>query len=383
MDLNKYSELRDKIKSQDFETKNKDVDTWLNIFSYVGNIGSIFFAFFLVFPALLTAINVNLVQGDASNYIAGFISILILSGFELLKRKILANLSFDIVKNKFKIHNSLIGWGIFSIGIVFSSFYFSLNGAINFASTSKEININIENVANTEIDSVNRVYQERKQTLIDDNNGYRESNNKYRDKISDTPLNYRTVRNELQDLVDSNNESITANDVRISSIDKELNGEIRKLQSKQESEQSENEDKDISNILLFLIISTSIEFIIILGIYFDKYYDYNVYLSNIAEMETTHKKRDRYRTLIKFIFKEGMIGQDQKILGKTKLLELIKEKSTIPSPNKFLDNFLNDMEYLGIIKLNGTRRLTAVSYQDALEKINKFDDTLRLLEKLS
>lgn len=383
MDLNKYSELRDKIKSQDFETKNKDVDTWLNIFSYVGNIGSIFFAFFLVFPALLLAISANLVQGDASTYLAGFISILILSGFELLKRKVLANLSFDIVKNKFKIHKSLIGWSIFSIGIVGASFYFSLNGAINFASTSKDVNIEIENVANTQIDSINQVYQERKQTLIDDNNGYRESNQEYRDKIADTPLNYRTVRNELQDLVDSNNESITDNDTRISNIDKELNSEIKKLQTEQESEQSENEDKDISNILLFLIISTSIEFIIILGIYFDKYYDYNVYLTNIAEMETTHKKRDRYRTLIKFIFKEGMIGQDQKILGKTKLLTLIKERSSIASPNKFLDSFLNDMEYLGIIKLNGTRRYTAVTYQDALEKIDKFDDTLRLLEKLS
>lgn len=383
MDLNTYSELRDKIKSQDFETKNKDVDKWLNVFSYVGNIGSIFFAFFLVFPALLTAISANLVQGDTSTYLAGFISVLILSGFELLKRKVLANLSFDIVKNKFKIQKSLIGWAIFSVGIVGASFYFSLNGAINFASTSKDVNVNIENAANSQIDSVNRVYQERKQTLIDDNNSYRESNKEYRDKIADTPLNYRTVRNELQDLVDNNNESITDNDIRITGIDNELKSEIRKLQTKQESEQAENEDNDISNILLFLIISTSIEFIIILGIYFDKYYDYNVYLSNIAEMESTHKKRDRYRTLLKFIFKEGMVGQDQKILGKTKLLELIKERSSIASPNKFLDSFLNDMEYLGIIKLNGTRRLTAVTYQDALEKIDKFDDTLRLLEKLS
>jgi hypothetical protein len=383
MDLNKYSELRDKIKSQDFETKNKDVDTWLNIFSYVGNIGSIFFAFFLVFPALLLAISANLVQGEASTYLAGFISVLILSGFELLKRKVLANLSFDIVKNKFKIQKSLIGWAIFSVGIVSASFYFSLNGAINFASTSRDVNVQIENTAQVEIDSINLIYQERKQTLIDDNNSYRKSNTEYRDKIADTPLNYRTVRNELQDLVDSNNESIADNDTRITSIDNELNGEIRKLQTKQESEQAENEDNDISNILLFLIISTSIEFIIILGIYFDKYYDYNVYLTNIAEMETTHKKRDRYRTLLKFIFKEGMLGQDQKILGKTKLLVLIKEKSSIASPNKFLDNFLNDMEYLGIIKLNGTRRLTAVTYQDALEKIDKFDDTLRLLEKLN
>jgi hypothetical protein len=103
----------------------------------------------------------------------------------------------------------------------------------------------------------------------------------------------------------------------------------------------------------------------------------------MADLETIFKKRDRYKTLVKFIFKEGMVGQDQPIIGKTKLLDLIKEKSTIASPNKFLEGFLNDMDYLGILKLNGKRRYTAVSYSEALEKIDKFDDTLRLLENLS
>lgn len=383
MDLNKYSELRDKIKSQDFETKNKDVDRWLNVFSYIGNIGSIFFAYFLVFPALEKAISANLLQGDFSTYLAGFITVLILGGFELLKRKVLANLSFDIVKNRFKIQKSLVSWFVFSIAIVSASFYFSLNGAINFASTSQEKNITIENTAQVEIDSINLIYQKRKQTLIDDNDGYRKSNTEYRDKIAETPLNYRTVRKELQDMIDANNESIDANDVRIAALDNELNSLIKNIEERQTSEQTQNEDEDMSNILLFLIISTSIEFIIILGIYFDKYYDYNVYLSNMSELETIFKKRDRYKTLIKFIFKEGMLGQDQQIMGKTKLLTLIKEKSNIPTPNKFLDSFLNDMDYLGIIKLNGTRRYTAVSYSEALEKIDKFDDTLRLLENLN
>lgn len=383
MDLNKYSELRNKIKSQDFETKNKDIDTTLNIFSYIGNIGSIFFAFFLVFPALHKAISANLLEGDFSTYLAGFITVLVLSGFELLKRKVLSNLSFDIVKNKFKIHKSLISWTIFSLAIISASFYFSLNGAINFATTSEGKNVVIENTIKNDIDSVNNVYQKRKQSLIDDNDSYRQSNKEYRDKITETPLNYRTVRNDIQKLIDANNKNVIENDVRIEGLNDELSKLITQLENDQQEEQTKNEDSDVGNILLFLVLSISIEFIIILGIYFDKYYEYNIYLSNMSELETIFKKRDRYKTLIKFIFKEGMLGQDQIIMGKTILLKLIKEKSNIPAPNKFLDGFLNDMDYLGIIKLNGTRRYTAVTYSEALEKIDKFDDTLRLLEKLN
>ncbi|MBW2998834.1 hypothetical protein KY321_04815, partial [Candidatus Woesearchaeota archaeon] len=188
MELDKYSELRDKIKSQDFETKNKDIDTTLNVFSYIGNIGSVFFAFFLVYPALLKAISANLVQGDFSTYLAGFITVLVLSGFELLKRKVLANLSFDFVKNKFRIQRSLISWLVFSLAIIGASFYFSLNGAINFASTSDVKNEIVEVNMQNEIDSINNVYQTRKQVLIDDNNSYRESNRQYRNKIAETPL---------------------------------------------------------------------------------------------------------------------------------------------------------------------------------------------------
>lgn len=382
MDLNKYSELREKIRSQNFETKNKDINKTLNVFSYVGNIGSIFFAFFLIYPALLKAISANLIDGDISKYIAGSVTTLILFGFELLKRKVLANLSFDIIKNKFKVQRSLISWFIFSILIIGASFYFSLNGAVNFASTSKIKNDVIEVNINSKIDSINNLYNERKQVLIEDNNGLRVSNKEYRDNIAEMPDNYRLTRNDLQKQIDSNNESITKNDERINTLDIELKNIISEIKDDQVKEQNENENEDFSNILLFLILSTSIEFLIVLGVFFDKYYDYNVYLGNMKDLEGILKKRDRYKIIIKFIYKEGNLSENQPIIGKSILLDLIKEKSSISNPNKFLDGFLNDMEYLDILKLNGKRRYTVISYQDALNKIDKFDDTLRLLEKL-
>src|SRR5690606_38361469 len=127
MDLNKYSDLREKIHNQTFETKNKDVDKWLFIFSYFGNIGSIFFAFFLVFPALLKAIAANLAGGSFSVFLAGFMTVLILAGFELLKRKVFGNFVFDLIKARFKMTKSIISWMMFSFCFVAASFYFSLN----------------------------------------------------------------------------------------------------------------------------------------------------------------------------------------------------------------------------------------------------------------
>ena len=52
MDIKKYDTLRNKINKKDFEGKNKSLDKWLYRFSFFGNIGSIFFAYFLVYPSL-------------------------------------------------------------------------------------------------------------------------------------------------------------------------------------------------------------------------------------------------------------------------------------------------------------------------------------------
>jgi hypothetical protein len=40
------------------------------------------------------------------------------------------------------------------------------------------------------------------------------------------------------------------------------------------------------------------------------------------------------------------------------------------------------MEHLGVLRMEGKRRFTLLTFDDAVKKIEKFDDTLRLLEKL-
>jgi len=383
MEVKKYSELRERIKSKNFEGKNKSVNNTLFFLSFLGNIGSIFFAYFLVNPAFYKAISANLTSGESAIYFAGFLTVLVLGIFEVIKRKILGNLSFDLVKNNYNITKNFLGWLLFGAGLIGASFYFSLNGAKNFASTSKTKNIAVEEIINTERDSLNEVYGGYRQTYMDDNESLRENNSELRDLIADTPLNYRTTRKGYQDIVDANMDAIETNEAKLNKLDDKLNNELVQLESNLKKEIANNNDEDIGNIHLFLLISTSIEFIIILGVYFRQYYDYNVYQINQGDMEDIIIKRERYQKLLKFIYKEGTVASGQAIMGVSKLKELVREKSQIQSANKFVEEFLSETKYMGIFKTKGNRTYTAVTYEEALRKIDKFDETIRIIEKLS
>jgi len=382
MEIKKYIELREKIKSKDFEGKNKSLNTTLFFLSFIGNIGSIFFAYFLLNPAFYKAISANITTGDSALYIAGFLTVLVLGIFEIIKRKILGNLSFDLVKNNHKLTKNFVGWVFFGVALVGSSFYFSLNGAKNFATTSTNKNILVEQNIDGNIDSLNNLYAEYKQTYLDDNASLREDNKELRDRIAETPLNYRTIRNGIQDIVKNNVGTIESNLEEISKLDDNLKIKILDLSNKLKNKIDKNNNEDVDNVLLFLVISTSIEFIIIFGVYFRQYYDYNVYQINQGDMEDIVIKRDRYEKLLKFIYKEGTVTSGQPIMGLTKLKELIKEKSQIASANKFVEEFISETKYMGIFKTKGNRTYTSVNYEEALKKIDKFDETIRLIEKL-
>ena len=382
MDINKYNVLREKIKNKDFEGKNKTLDKFLYAFSWIGNAGSIFFAYFLVFPGFLNAISANLIEGNFATYFAAFLTIIVLAIFELIKREVLSNSSFDLIKHKYRITKKFVGWLMFSLSLISASFYFSLNGAINFASTSNEKNIVFEENIDNKIDSLTLQYDQYKQQYQKDNTSLRESNVQLREKITSTPLNYRTVRKELNDLVEANLNTIELNNEQINNLNSELKEKILELKNNLNFQKKENKTSDIEGILLFLIISTSIELIIILGVFFRQYYDYNTFLINQSKIEDIIIKRERYTTLLKFIYNNGSLSQGEKITGVSKLQELVAKNSKIPSSNKFVKIFIDELTIMGILKLEGKRRYIAKSYEDALKEIEKFDENLRLLENL-
>jgi len=383
MDLKKYDELRKKIHTKDFEGRNKNLDYWLFKLSFLGNIGSIFFAFFLVSPALTKAISVNLISGGFGVILSIIITIGLLIAFEAIKRILIKNLSFSLVKNKFKIlKGTILGWFIFSTFIVSLSFYFSLNGAKNFATTSFQNNKIVENNLQNEIDSIRQEYENKKQPYIIDNKKLRDANNKIRKKYAETPINYRIVRNDYQKSIDKNSELITNNQKRIDELNNELESKINNLEKKYENKISQNKKEEVQNIWLFILISTSIEILIIIGVYFREFYEYNIYITNYENLEKVYQKRDRYRAMLTYIYREGKIEHGERIMAADKLVDLIAENTTITNPKKFVENFLRDMENLEVFIVQGKRRLINASYQEALNVIENFDDALKILKNI-
>jgi hypothetical protein len=382
MELKDYDKLRKKINVKDFEGSNKALDKWLFGFSFVGNIGSIFFSYFLLYPALLKAITINLVTGFWGTAIAFIFTLVFLTIFEIIKRYLFRNFSSDYVKNNKKINGAVFGWFSVSVAIVLLSFYLSLVGSKNLATTSVIQN----NVATTQVDmqkdSLTVQYERKKKTYEADNQSLRNASNDLRNTLSQTPVGWMSIRKDYQSSIDKNTNIINSNQNEINKIDDQLKQRVTELKSSLNSTIANNATEDTKNIILFVIIAIFSELIIMSGVYFREWYEYHLFLINHQKFNKIYERKDRYRALIMFIYNEGKVNVGDKVISGMELKQLVSEKANLQNSNKFVDKFLKDMDKIGIFNTVGKRRFIAATYQDALAVIEKFDDTLRILENM-
>jgi len=382
MDLNEYDKLRKKIDTKDFEGNNSALDKWLFRFSFVGNVSSIFFAYFLVYPSLLKAIRANFINGDWGIAIAFMLTIVFLSIFEITKRYFIKNFSNDFVVNQRKVGIKMLSWLTISLVAIILSFYLSVTGSKNLATTSSSKNTVAKTEIVSDINNLNETYDGKKTLYVKDNESLRAINIELRLKMKETPLNYITARKEYQASIDKNTELIKENDVEIKVIDAELQLKTNKLNSDLNDTKSGNENEDSKNKLLFIIIVCFNEFIIIGGLYFREYFEYNLYVINQDKFEKIYKKKDRYRALITFIYQDGKLTAGETVMSGVNLKEAVADKTNILNSNKFVDEFLRDMDRLNIFTTVGKRRNIVVSFSEALDKIENYDDTYRILENI-
>jgi len=382
MDLKKYDKLRQKINTKDFEGNNKGLDKWLWNFSFLGNISSIFFAYFLVYPALLKAITLNFITGTGGLILAGGLTLIILSIFEIIKRYLIRNFSNDYVINKRKLNFKVFGWSVTSIAIVVLSFYLSISGSKNLASTSSIRNAIVQTEVTSETDSLTSIYDIRKQPYVDDNISLRAVNTDLRQKLANTPLNYPTTRKGYQDNIDKNTDLIRENDAKIGEIDGELQLAVAEIKQEFVETKSDNETEDTKNILLFVIIVCFNEVLIIGGLYFREYYEYTLYMINQEKFEKMYQKKDRYKALVTFVYNDGKLTTGDRVMSGLDLKAAVAEKTNIQNPNKFVDEFLHDMDRLSIFTTHGKRRLINVIFSDALELVENYDDSYRVLQNI-
>jgi hypothetical protein len=382
MDLKKYDELRKKISAKDFEGNNKGLDKWLWRFSFVGNASAIFFAYFLVYPALLKTITLHLVSGFWGTAIALTLALIFLTIFEITKRYLIRNFSNDFMTNNKKINPKITGWFGTALAIIILSFYLSVTGSKNLASTSNISNTTVESVISTQSDSLVMAYERKKKTYADDNERLRTVTNDLRERLAETPLGYVTARREYQTSIDKNTEIITSNQAEINKINNELNTKLSELNSQLLTAKQSNKTEDTRNIFLFVIIVIFNELIIISGIYFREYFEHTLFELNQQKFEKIYQKRDRYRSLLTFIYGDGKLTTGDKVIPSLQLKEIVAEKTNIQNSNKLVDEFLQDMDRLGIFVTNGKRRNIGVTYREALNIVEKYDDAFRAIENM-
>jgi hypothetical protein len=382
MDLKEYDKLRKKISVKDFEGNNKALDKWLFGFSFVGNIGSIFFSYFLLYPALLKAISINLISGMWGTALAFIFSITFLSIFEIIKRYLFRNFSSDYVANNKKIKAPTFGWLSVSIAIVLLSFYLSVVGSKNLASTSVTQNTIAQTQVDAQKDSLVVQFERKKRTYENDNQGLRTVNNELRQNITQTPIGWATIRKDYQSSIDKNTNLIDDNQREINRIDQQLTQRIEELKTGLNITKDNNATEDSKNILLFVIIAIFAEVMIIGGVYFREWYEFNLYQLNHQRFNKIYERKDRYRALIAFVYGEGKLTIGDKVISGLELKELVAEKTNIQNSNKFIDEFLRDMDRLGVFSTEGKRRLISTTYQEALNIVENYDEALRILENM-
>lgn len=380
MDLKKYDELKKKISKKDFEGNNEGLDKWLWRFSFIGNASAIFFAYFLVYPALHKTIGLHLLSGFWGIAIAFLLTILFLTIFEVTKRYSVRNFSNDYVYNHKKITPKIVGWLGVAITIIVLSFYLSIAGSKNLASTSVFKNKAVETEVTSKTDSLTSIYSEKKLVYENDNERLRTVTNNLREKLVETPFEYVTARREYQTSIDKNTQAINVNQVEIDRINGELNVKLTELKTELDISKETHRDEDTKNIFLFIIIVIFNELVIIGGIYFREYYEHTLYELNRQKFEKVYLKRDRYRALTTFIYNNGKAQLGDNVMGGLELKKIIEEKTNIPK--KFVDEYLYDMDNMGIFIVNGKRRHIGKTYNEALNIINEYDNIFTIIENM-
>lgn len=380
MDINKYDELKKKNNKKDFELSNKGLDRWLFGLSFLGNILSIFFSIFLVYPGLLKAIEINIVEGFTAKAIAFIITLSILVAFEVIKRYVIRNFSNEYVRNKMMVKST--GWLSVSILIVVLSFYISLYGSKNLGSIGTHKKGVVENQINVEKSRITAKYDEIKKPKLEYMFELTDINKNLNDKLNKTPIGWESIKDGYRNDIRNNDKKIEDTKKELDIIEAESKEEIAKLESKQNSTYSTIESEDLQNIFLFIIIAIISEILIFGGIYFREWYEYKLLIINEQKYEKFYLKRDRYRALAMFIYNDGKVMIGDKVIGGLELKDLVREKTVIPNSNKLVDEFLQDMDKMGVFNTVGKRRYIGKSYQEALLVIENFDDTLRILENM-
>jgi len=347
MNLESYKNLEEKVKKPDFNKDFKGLNTILGILSILGNVASIFLASFFVTELLKVAIE--------NQYVVWGITLIALCGLELTKREIFFRFSRDFIRTNKIFSKSVAPMLFFTMILISLSFYSSLSGAKKFSSKSDDIEVNAEIAIDNFADSTNAHYQDKVEQLESQNVTLFESNQKVNKQVQDLLDEHPTWTNSakrLREAKDLNNVQIEKNDFKI----KEIKSERDKVISEYEQDVSEKSNKDItknkSDSYVFIATSTLIEFLILIGIYFNNIFNFRSYKDTKLRLLNDENFRTyyNYSEIIEVLYLNRK--EKDKIPSKELMLELL-EMNKVYITSSQLEQAMKLFDALKIIETNG------------------------------
>lgn len=384
MDFEKYQKLEKKIKRQSFSNSYKSINVWAFIFSIFGNFASVFFAYFLLFSLLKDSMH-----GVESVWIISLISIVFLSMFEMLKRYVFNKFSLEHIRSNFKfMKKEVLILTLFSLLMVSGSFYLSLNGAQKFTDKAESIEQTTEDLYLTYQDSLNLMYAEQNKQFEDKNLALKDENKLLTDQniqLNSEAENatsnsikrskYKLIE-QNNERIGKNNEKIDANDIIIQASLKERNDKLMVKKTELESEALVLNEKGDNNGVKFLILSTFIELIILVGIYFNSFYDYK----SFREYEETMKadpnfsKWVNYDRLLELIYNSGsnVVRVGDTVSPVNKLIDLARINNFLKLDKNVINDGFKVLNHLGIVTTRGSKRIVEVDFEVAKEVLKQY-----------
>jgi len=369
MKINEFKKLEKKINNQNFNQGYKNINLVMLLLSIFGHFASIFLAYFALSKVLGGVIENNPV-------VVLMASLIMLTGLELLKRDIFDKFSIQYLKVK-AFTKDVLPLFILSLLIICTSFYASIQGAKEFSSKEAVIEKKQEETVNQFSDSLNKVYNikiDGIESEIKVNKDKIDSKDKEQTELEAIQPPTRSQKSRIKDLKDEKTTlrtDITKLETDEATVKTELATKIKEHETTVGDDAKNKKEDNNSNSLAFVLISTLIELVILVGVYFNEYYKFRSYkeFRNRLEKDPIYQKWMIYDQMLSIIYTEDT-KMNQKLPSNKNIADMCKVNDIIVMPKDVTD-FLKVMNNLNIIKTSGSTRYVNKQRDLAFEILRK------------
>lgn len=370
MTLNEFNELENKVGKDEFNREYKNINTVMFLLSIFGHIASIFLAYFLVSTIISTAIE--------NYYVTMIVTIILLIGLESLKREIFDKFSMMYLKTKDMFSKRILPLLISSFIVISLSFYATVSGSKEFSSKEKEIvekyddklesyKTKVDSVYKSDIDKLKVQIEDNKKRIVekDDEQTRIESgekiNSSNRRRINDLKEEKKVLSTEIDNIY-----------VKIDEYEKKKKNDILEYEKELDVKKSKDTNNNSRNTLFFILLSTIIELLIIVGVYFNKYF---IFRSYNEEKERLYKSPNYqnfklYSSILDIIYTNDTMIND-KLPSSKSIIEMCKINNLIIL-KKDVDNMFKLLNNLGVIRSSGSVKYFNREKDMSIDQLKKY-----------